>query len=142
MLPYRPVLVFGATGQQGGSVAAELLRCGVPVRALVRNPDASKSWAIMAAGAELVRVDIADAASIRSDMAGAGGVFSVQPSSEQGALYVVTDEDPLEFGVHRKVWHDEGGAIASMAYLVSFPSDIAACGPLREERMHARVTLT
>ena len=33
----QPILVFGATGQQGGSVAQALLKAGWPVRALVRS---------------------------------------------------------------------------------------------------------
>ncbi|MFD0891706.1 NmrA family NAD(P)-binding protein, partial [Streptosporangium algeriense] len=32
------VLVVGATGKQGGAVARALLRSGVPVHALVRDP--------------------------------------------------------------------------------------------------------
>ncbi len=34
----RSILVFGATGQQGGSIATALLQRGTPVRALVREP--------------------------------------------------------------------------------------------------------
>ncbi|GAA3353001.1 NmrA family NAD(P)-binding protein [Saccharopolyspora gregorii] len=34
-----PVLVSGATGRQGGATARALLAAGVPVRALVRDPE-------------------------------------------------------------------------------------------------------
>ena len=34
----RPVMVFGATGRQGGSVAAALLKAHWPVRVFVQNP--------------------------------------------------------------------------------------------------------
>jgi uncharacterized protein YbjT (DUF2867 family) len=44
----RPILVFGATGRQGGSVAKALLRARWPVRALVRDPAALKSIALCA----------------------------------------------------------------------------------------------
>ena len=36
-----PVLVTGATGRVGREVVAELLKAGVPVRALTRRPDAA-----------------------------------------------------------------------------------------------------
>lgn len=39
----RPVVVVGATGQQGGSVLAALLDAGVPVRAAVRDVLAPKA---------------------------------------------------------------------------------------------------
>jgi uncharacterized protein YbjT (DUF2867 family) len=51
----RSVLVFGATGQQGGSVAAALLAAGWPVRALVRNPASPKAVPLRDAGVELGR---------------------------------------------------------------------------------------
>ncbi|MFC7557328.1 NmrA/HSCARG family protein [Pseudoroseomonas wenyumeiae] len=95
----RPILVFGATGQQGGSVTAALLKAGWQVRALVREPAGRKSEALADAGVELVRGNFNDVASIRSAMIGASGVFSVQPFSGQGALYGVTDEDEVRFGM-------------------------------------------
>ncbi|MGR9169095.1 NmrA family NAD(P)-binding protein [Rhizobium sp. KDH_Rht_773_N] len=33
-----PILVFGATGRQGGSVARALLKAGWPVRAFIPDP--------------------------------------------------------------------------------------------------------
>ena len=93
-----PILVFGATGQQGGSVATALLKAGWQVRALVRDPASPKAARLAEAGAELVAGSFDDAGSIRSAMAGAYGVFSVQPSSGQGALYNVTDEDEVRYG--------------------------------------------
>lgn len=92
----RLILVFGATGQQGGSVAAALLKAGWPVRALVRDPASNKSAALRNAGADIVQGDLGDAASLRAAMEGVHGVFSVQPSSPGGT---VTDEDESRFGV-------------------------------------------
>ncbi|WP_026793285.1 NmrA/HSCARG family protein [Pleomorphomonas oryzae] len=94
----RTILVFGATGQQGGSAAAALLKAGWRVRALVRNPASPKAVALSEAGAELVRGDFADTASLRAAMAGAHGVFSVQPSSGQGPELGLTDEEELRYG--------------------------------------------
>lgn len=92
------VVVFGATGQQGGSVAAALLSQGWHVRAVVRDPASTPARALAASGIETVRGDFADAASLEAAMAGAYGVFSVQPSSGQGAAYGVTDEDEVRYG--------------------------------------------
>jgi uncharacterized protein YbjT (DUF2867 family) len=90
------ILVFGATGQQGGSVAAALLKAGWPVRALVRDPASNKSAALRDAGAETVQGDLSDSASLRAAMEGVYGVFSVQPSSPGGT---VTDDDEIRFGI-------------------------------------------
>ena len=94
-----PVLVFGATGQQGGSVASALSNAGWPVRALVRDCSSVKSAELRKAGVELVQGDMADAQSMRAAMTGAYGVFSVQPSSGQGAMYGVSDEDEARYGM-------------------------------------------
>lgn len=90
-----PILVFGATGQQGGSVAAALLKAGWPVRALVRDPHAVKAVALKDAGAELFKGGFDDMASLRRAMAGVHGVFSVQPSSPSGAI---SDADEVRYG--------------------------------------------
>ena len=92
------VLVFGATGQQGGSVATALRSHGWQVEALVRDPNTEKVKALAAQGIKPVRGDLADMQSIQVAMAGAYGVFSVQPSSGQGAAYGVTDEDEIRYG--------------------------------------------
>lgn len=90
------ILVFGATGQQGGSVVAALLKAGWPVRALVRDPASGKSAALHEAGVDIVQGDFSDAASLRAAMNGVYGVFSVQSSSPGGT---VTDDDEIRFGI-------------------------------------------
>lgn len=92
----QPILVFGATGQQGGSVADALLKAGWPVRALVRDTASAKAVALGDAGAELVRGDFSDTDSMRAAMTGVHGVFSVQTSSPGGE---VSDEDEVRYGV-------------------------------------------
>ena len=67
------------------------------VKALVRDPSTDKAKALAAQGIELVRGDLADLPSIEAAMAGVYGVFSVQPSSGQGASGV-TDEDEVRYG--------------------------------------------
>ena len=91
-----PILVFGATGQQGGSVADALLKAGQTVRALVRDPASSKAAELASRGVDVVRGDLSDTASIEAAMAGARGVFSVQPSSPGNML---TDADEVRYGI-------------------------------------------
>ncbi|WP_424217337.1 NmrA family NAD(P)-binding protein (plasmid) [Streptomyces sp. BI20] len=80
------VLVTGATGQQGGATARALLAARIPVRALVRDPHSEPARAIEALGAELVRADLSDRASLGPAVEGVRAVFSVQmpPMSETG----------------------------------------------------------
>ena len=92
------ILVFGATGQQGGSVAKALRSHGWQVTALVREPNSDRAKALAEQGIELVRGDLADRQSVEAAMVGAYGVFSVQPSSGQGTAYGVTDEDEIRYG--------------------------------------------
>jgi uncharacterized protein YbjT (DUF2867 family) len=80
----RTILVTGATGRQGGAVARHLLDAGFRVRALARTPTKPAAVALEQAGAEIVRGDMEDAASLRAAVAGAWGVFSVQNFWEKG----------------------------------------------------------
>ncbi|QFZ72930.1 NAD(P)H-binding protein [Streptomyces fagopyri] len=82
--PSAPVLVVGATGQQGGATARALLRAGIPVRALVRNPSTARAKAVEALGAELVTGDLDDRGSVSRAAAGARAVFSVQMPDMDG----------------------------------------------------------
>jgi uncharacterized protein YbjT (DUF2867 family) len=75
--PQAPVLVIGATGQQGGATARHLLERDQPVRALVRDPDSPAATALHQAGASLVTGDLDDPASLRTAMDGVHGVFLV-----------------------------------------------------------------
>jgi uncharacterized protein YbjT (DUF2867 family) len=94
----KTILVFGATGQQGGSVANALQSKGWRVKALVRDLNTEKAKALAARRIEPVQGDLANMHSIEMAMAGAYGVFSVQPSSGQGAAYGVTDADEIRYG--------------------------------------------
>lgn len=78
------ILVTGATGGQGGAVARELLGAGHKVRALTRNPDSDKAKALAAQGAEVVKGDLSDPASLEKAHEGAWGVFAVQTPYEGG----------------------------------------------------------
>ncbi|WP_326559599.1 NmrA family NAD(P)-binding protein [Micromonospora sp. NBC_01796] len=73
-----PVLVAGATGQQGGATTRALLAAGVPVRALVRDPATERARAVEALGVELATGDLDDRDSLVRAAQGARAVFSVQ----------------------------------------------------------------
>ena len=77
----KPILVFGATGRQGGSVARALRRAGWPVRAFVRDSAAPAVQALREAGVELVPGSFADTNAIRAAMQDAHGVFLVLPGN-------------------------------------------------------------
>jgi uncharacterized protein YbjT (DUF2867 family) len=82
-----PVLVIGATGQQGGATARALLASGIPVRALVRDPATDRARAVETLGAELVTGDLDDRASLTRAAAGARAVFSVQMPDVHGRAF-------------------------------------------------------
>src|SRR5256712_12957455 len=78
------VIVTGATGQQGGAVARQLLSRGHKVRALTRKPQGEAAKALAASGAEVVPGDLGDVSSLDKALRGAWGVFSVQNTWEAG----------------------------------------------------------
>jgi uncharacterized protein YbjT (DUF2867 family) len=74
----KTILVIGATGAQGGSVARHLLKEGrFIVRCLTRNPLSEKAIALQKAGAELATGDCNDITSLSIAMRGVYGVFGV-----------------------------------------------------------------
>jgi len=76
--------VTGATGQQGGAVARELLARKHTVRAMTRTPEGEAARALARQGAEVVKGDLNDAESLRRALQGAWGVFAVQNTWEAG----------------------------------------------------------
>jgi uncharacterized protein YbjT (DUF2867 family) len=74
----RVILVSGATGQQGGTVARNLLERGFAVRALTRDTEKAAARELADLGAEVVGGDLEDRASIERALEGVYGVFSVQ----------------------------------------------------------------
>src|SRR5258708_4296226 len=72
------ILVTGATGLQGGAVARHLLKLGKPeVRCLTRRPDSEAAKTLKQLGAEVVRADLDDPASLKSVLRDCTGVFGV-----------------------------------------------------------------
>lgn len=78
------ILVSGATGNQGGAVVRRLLERGFRVRALSRDTQKPEAQALAEGGAEVVRGDLNDPASVEQAVEGVYGVFSVQNFYEGG----------------------------------------------------------
>lgn len=78
-MSHRIVLITGATGQQGGATARALAGKGFALRAMTRTPDSDAAKALAAAtGAELVKGELDDAASLKKALDGAWGAYAVQ----------------------------------------------------------------
>ncbi|XP_062359805.1 nmrA-like family domain-containing protein 1 [Cinclus cinclus] len=72
------IVVFGATGAQGGGVARALLDDGTfKVRAVTRSPGKKEAEELRRRGAEVVKADQDDEASLQRALAGAYGAFIV-----------------------------------------------------------------
>ncbi len=93
------ILVTGATGQQGGAVAQDLLRQGQKVRALTRSPD--KAAGLAKQGAEVVKGDLTDATSLERALDGVDGVFAVSTFFEAGLDVEVQQGITLADAAHR-----------------------------------------
>ncbi|MEU0537146.1 NmrA/HSCARG family protein [Amycolatopsis tolypomycina] len=84
------VLVVGATGQQGGAVARELLRRGHTVRALTRRPGSAAATDLAGLGAKVVPGDLAVASSIEAAAQGADAAFLLSDSFDAGTGFETT----------------------------------------------------
>ena len=84
MTDSRTVLITGATGKQGGAVARHLAGKGFKIRAMTRKPDSDAAKALAGSGAEIVRGDLDDSASLEAALKGAWGAFAVQNTWEAG----------------------------------------------------------
>jgi uncharacterized protein YbjT (DUF2867 family) len=76
----KVIAVVGATGSQGGGLCAAILndpQGGFACRAITRDPGKEKARALAAGGAEVVRADLDDRASLEKAFAGAHGAFCV-----------------------------------------------------------------
>ena len=78
MSTFTRILVVGATGAQGGSVARHLLQAGsYRVRCLTRHPDSPAAREFARLGAELAEGDLSNPASLRAALRGCDGAFGV-----------------------------------------------------------------
>lgn len=80
-LQSKSVLVTGATGMQGGSVARALVGAGASVTALVRDPNSAPAQELKGEGVHLQVGDLDDFSSLLAACSGHDCVFSVQLAS-------------------------------------------------------------
>jgi len=80
MAEQKVIAVMGATGAQGGALVRAVAADpggGFTARAITRDPSSDNAKALAALGAEIVRADLGDRASIEAAFAGAYGAFCV-----------------------------------------------------------------
>ena len=80
MADKKIIAVVGSTGSQGGGLMRAILADasgGFAARAITRDPGKDKAQQLKAQGAEVVKADIDDVASLKQAFAGAHGVYAV-----------------------------------------------------------------
>ena len=80
MAEKKIIAVVGATGAQGGGMVRAILgdpNGGFAARALTRDVNSEKAWALAQQGAEVVAADVDDPQSLKKAFAGAYGAFCV-----------------------------------------------------------------
>ncbi|MBK9247152.1 MAG: NmrA/HSCARG family protein [Ignavibacteria bacterium] len=113
MSQQKTIVVFGATGAQGGGLVRAILADpagGFSVRAVTRDLTSDKSKALAAMGAEVVVADIDDAASVRKALEGAYGAFFVtffwahfSPDKESAEVKIFADA-AKDAGIQHAIW--------------------------------------
>lgn len=85
----RLLVVFGVTGNQGGSVANFVLddpdlSMRYSVRGITRSPSSPKARALRDKGAEIVQADLDDPSTLKSALVNAHTVFALTNTQENG----------------------------------------------------------
>lgn len=110
------ILVCGATGRQGGSVAHELLAHGWRIRALTRDPSQPAAQELAGMGATIVQGDFGDRETLADAVEGCYGCYSVQSFWDAGDPDLETAqgceiaEVAAEAAVRHFVYSSVGGA--------------------------------
>lgn len=105
-------LVTGATGHQGGGTARELLKNGIKVHILVRNPSSKSALELQRQGAHVFQGDFDNTSSIKAAMDGTTAVFlNVSP----------VPSEPEREVIHAKNIIDAARASETVNHLV-YPS--------------------
>lgn len=116
MTTTETIAVFGATGQQGGSVIDALLPKGARVRALVRDPQSEAAEALEARGVELAAIDLDRPETASAALAGIDAFFFMTTPGRSGDIgaEVVQGKTLADAaktaGVARIVFSSVGGA--------------------------------
>ncbi|KAH6689674.1 hypothetical protein F5X68DRAFT_204137 [Plectosphaerella plurivora] len=100
------IVVFGATGNQGGSVVNEFLgESGWQVRAITRNTASPKAQALVSRGAQVVNADIDKPDTLPAALEGANAVFAV--SDFWGVFGDPANKDKPQRGQSLNAWAGE-----------------------------------
>jgi uncharacterized protein YbjT (DUF2867 family) len=80
----KPILITGATGQQGGATARALAGQGFDLRGMTRKPDSPAAKALAGLDVTIVQGDLDNPESLKQALRGVWGVFAVQNTWEEG----------------------------------------------------------
>jgi uncharacterized protein YbjT (DUF2867 family) len=105
------LVVFGATGQQGGSVISHVLKDAelskqYRIRAITRDPSSASSQELKKQNVEVVKADLTDKSSLNDAMKGAHTVFVITAPSfgpNAKALEVAQGKEIADVAVAEKV---------------------------------------
>lgn len=130
MTEKKIITVFGATGSQGGSVARAILAEDdgeFTVRAVTRRPDSDRAKELERLGAEVVRADMDDQASLGPAFEGAYGAYLVtnfwehMSAVREKAQTAALADAAGDAGIQHAIW--------------STLEDTRECVPLDDDRM-------
>lgn len=79
----NPILITGASGQQGSAVVRHLLAAGLPVRAMVRDRHSDAAKALADQGCELVAADLDQPETLPDALQGVSAAFLVLALSDK-----------------------------------------------------------
>ena len=74
----KTIFVTGATGNQGGAVAASLIKNGFKIKVLTRKTDSVKAQNLQKQNVELIKGDLSYLDTFRNHLKDIDGIFSVQ----------------------------------------------------------------
>lgn len=111
----RKVLVFGATGQQGGSLIQALISQGHHITGLSRNPASPKAQALSAQGVEMKQGNFMDEQAMSELMQGMDTVFFMTTPFEKGTEHetqqgIAVANAAKQAGVGHLIYSSVGGA--------------------------------
>ncbi|MFI6054524.1 NmrA/HSCARG family protein [Streptomyces violascens] len=130
MTEQRTVTVFGATGNQGGSLVRAILAdrdSGFVVRAVTRRPDSDRAKDLRRLGAEVVQADLDDEESLVAALDGAYGAYLVTNFWE--------DMDAAHEKVQAAALARAAGQAGVQHAIWSTLEDTRECIPLDDDRM-------
>ncbi|KAJ6156165.1 hypothetical protein N7497_005050 [Penicillium chrysogenum] len=125
------ITIFGATGNQGGSVARSLLKNpAFHVRGITRNPESNASKALISQGAEMVQANGLSPDEMKAAFRGSWGVF-LNINSDDKAF--TNPENPTEF--------DMGKIIVDAAASAGVQHFVFSSGPPCSEMTNGKVSM-